>query len=57
VLVVGLWWEDDFDPRRADGLVDAMREALRAHLRLAGATQLEWASHLDKEKGLFLTRL
>ena len=55
VRVLGLWWEDGFDPRRADGFVDAMREALRAYLRFAGATRLDWAPHLGKEKRLFLT--
>jgi hypothetical protein len=34
-----------------------MRDALRAYLRFAGASQLEWASHLGREKRLFLTRL
>jgi hypothetical protein len=32
-----------------------MRDALRAYLRFAAATRLEWASHL-KEKRLFRTR-
>ena len=32
-----VWWEDGFAPRRADGFVDAMRDALRAYLRFAGA--------------------
>jgi hypothetical protein len=26
--VLGVWWEDGFAPRRADGFVDAMRDAL-----------------------------
>jgi uncharacterized protein len=56
VRVLGLWWEKGFDPRRAVGFVDAMRTALRAYLRFAGATRLEWASHLGQEKRLFLTR-
>ena len=33
VQVLGLWWEDGFAPRRAEGFVDAMRDALRAYLR------------------------
>jgi uncharacterized protein YcaQ len=53
VEVLGLWWEDGFAPRRADGFVDAMRDALRADLRFAGADQLEWAPHLATEKRLF----
>jgi hypothetical protein len=34
----------------------AMREALRAYLRFAGAGSLEWAAHLGREKRLFLAR-
>jgi uncharacterized protein len=56
VQVLDLWWEDGFVPGRVEGFVDAMRDALRAYLRFAGATRLEWASHLTTEKRLFLTR-
>jgi uncharacterized protein YcaQ len=52
VDVLGLWWEDGFAPR-ADGFVDAMRDALRAYLRFAGADRLEWAPHLAAAKRLF----
>jgi hypothetical protein len=54
--VLGAWWEDGFAPRRADGFVDAMRDALRAYLGFAGADRLAWASHLRNEKRLFLTQ-
>lgn len=56
VRVLGLWWEEGFDPRRADGFVDAMRGALRAYLNFANADRLEWAPHLGKEKRLFRSR-
>jgi hypothetical protein len=56
VHVLGLWWEDGFEPRRADGFVDAMCAALRAYLGFAGASRLEWAPHLDQEKRLFRSR-
>jgi len=56
VQVLDVWWEDGFAPRSADGFVDAMREALRAYLRFAGADRLEWASHLRSERRLFPTR-
>jgi uncharacterized protein YcaQ len=56
VRVLGLWWEDGFEPRRADGFVDAMRDALRAYLVFAGASRLEWPPHLDKEKRLLSSR-
>src|SRR5207245_556357 len=35
VRVLGLWWEDGFSPRRAEGFVAAMREALGAYLESA----------------------
>jgi len=47
VEVLGLWWEDGFAHRSAEGFVDAMRDALRAYLRFAGADRLEWAPHLS----------
>jgi len=56
VEVLNLWWEDGFAPGRADGFVDAMRDALRAYLRFAGADRLDWAPHIATEKRLFLTR-
>jgi uncharacterized protein YcaQ len=56
VRVLGLWWEDGFDPGRTDGFVAAMREALRAYLAFAGARQLEWAPQFGKEKRLFGSR-
>jgi uncharacterized protein YcaQ len=55
VEVLNVWWEDDFAPRRADGFVDAMRDALRAYLRFAGADRLDWAPNLAAEKRLLLT--
>jgi len=56
VEVLGLWWEEGFTPRRVEGFVDAMRDALRAYLRFAGANRLEWPPHLAPEKRLFRTR-
>ena len=56
VEVLNVWWEDGFAPGRARGFVDAMRDALRAYLRFAGAGSLEWAAHLRTEKRLFLAR-
>jgi uncharacterized protein YcaQ len=56
VRVVGLWWEDGFVPRRTEGFVDAMRDALRAYLRFGGVPRIDWAPQLTAEKRLFLTR-
>ncbi len=56
VEVLEVWWEDDFVPERADGFVDAMRDALRAYLRFATADEIEWAAHLGVERRIFLSR-
>jgi len=56
VHVLNVWWEDGFAPRRAEGFVDAMRDALRAYLRFANVTRIGWAPTLAAEKRLFLTR-
>jgi uncharacterized protein YcaQ len=56
VQVLDVWWQDGFVPGRTDGFVDAMRDALRAYLRFAGADHLEWAPHIATEKRLFLAR-
>jgi len=56
VQVLDLWWEDGFAPGRAHGFVDAMRDALRAYLRFAGASRLEWAPRLGPERRRFTTR-
>ena len=57
VEVLNAWWEDGFAPRRADGFVDAMRDALRAYMRFAGARKIEWPPHLGAEKRLFSARV
>jgi uncharacterized protein len=53
VRMLGLWWEEGFEPRRADRFVDAMRDALDAYLGFAKADRLDWPKELDKEKRLF----
>jgi uncharacterized protein YcaQ len=56
VHVLDLWWEAGFEPRRVEGFVDAMRDALRAYLRFAGVSRIDWASHLGKERRAFGAR-
>jgi uncharacterized protein len=53
VRVLAIWWEEDFAPHRADGFVDAMREALGAYLRFAKADRVEWPTELRTERRLF----
>ncbi len=57
VQVLGAWWEDGFEPRREEGFVDAMREALGAYLRFANVNRLDWPPKLGTEKRLFGTAL
>jgi uncharacterized protein YcaQ len=56
VEILGLWWEDGFVPRRAEGFVDAMRDALRAYVAFAGARRLEWPAHLAADRRIFSVR-
>jgi hypothetical protein len=53
VQVLDVWWEDGFEPRRAEGFVYAMREALGAYVRFAEADRVEWPTELRSEKRLF----
>jgi uncharacterized protein YcaQ len=52
VQILGLWWEDGFSPSRSTGFVDAMRDALSAYTRFAGAGRIAWAPQLSAEKRL-----
>jgi len=56
VHVLDVWWEDAFAPARAEGFVDAMRDALGAYLGFAGVGRLEWAAHLRTESRLLTPR-
>ncbi len=53
VEVLGVWWEEGFAPGRAAGFVDAMRDALDAYRRFAGADGLDWAPYLGAERRRF----
>jgi uncharacterized protein YcaQ len=52
VRILGAWWEPGFRPRDEEGFVPALRRALAAYLRFAGASRLEWAAHLGPERRL-----
>jgi uncharacterized protein len=56
IQILNLWWEEGFVPRRTEGFVDAMRDALRAYLHFAGAERIVWPTHLGVEKRTFLAR-
>jgi hypothetical protein len=45
--ILGLWWEKGFSPRREEGFVPAMREALGAYLGFIGASRVEWPPALS----------
>jgi len=40
--IVGLWWEDGFDPLDAEGFVEAFVTALNAHRAFGGVRRLSW---------------
>jgi uncharacterized protein len=41
--ILGIWWEQGFVPRRADGFVPAVRAGLRDYMAFVGASSIEWA--------------
>jgi hypothetical protein len=51
--ILGMWWETGFNPRRAEGLVPAMRAALRAYAAFVGARSVEWAPQTGTAARLF----
>lgn len=55
VRILAVWWEDGFEPRRAEGFVDAMRDALGAYLRFAKADRIAWPAERRAEQRLFGT--
>ena len=40
--IVGLWWEDGFDPLAADGFAEAFAAALAAHQAFGGVERVVW---------------
>jgi uncharacterized protein YcaQ len=44
--VIGLWWEDGFDPLAVDGFVDAFAVALEAHRQFGGVKSIELAKSI-----------
>ena len=56
VRILGAWWEAGFRPGDEEGFVPALRRALAAYLRFAGASRLEWAAHLGPERRLIGVR-
>jgi len=53
VQILGLWWEHGFDPKRTEGFVEAMRDALDAYMHFANAKKIDWPTSPTKEKNLF----
>ena len=40
--IVGLWWEDGFEPLAAEGFVDAFAAAVVAHRDFGGSSSIAW---------------
>ena len=54
--ILGVWWEQGFDPRTAEGFVPAMRRALVAYMRFGRVRSIDWAAHLGSARRLIGTR-
>ena len=55
IRILGTWWEAGFRPRHEEGFVDAMRQALGAYTRFAGAREIDWGERTT-ERRLFGAR-
>ena len=55
VRVLNVWWEDGFALDQVH-FADAVRDALRAYLRFAGVSRVDWAPHLVGEERRFGTQ-
>ena len=40
--IVGIWWEDGFDPLAADGFIEAFAAAVAAHRDFGGLKKVSW---------------
>ena len=40
--ILGLWWEDGFDPLAADGFVEGFAAAVEAHRAFGGVDKVTW---------------
>ena len=56
VRILGTWWQDGFSPRRSEGFVEAMRDALGAYARFGAAQRIDWLDGAP-EKRLFGVRV
>ena len=53
--ILGIWWEEGFAPRAAEGFVEQLRAALREYMSFVGATTIEWAPATGGAKRIFGT--
>jgi uncharacterized protein YcaQ len=54
--ILGISWQAGFDPRKEDGFVPAMTEAVAAYRDFTGAKQVEWMAGFAREGRLFATQ-
>ena len=45
IRILGIWWQDGFSPRAADGFVEAMRRALADYAAFGGVKRIDWGRH------------
>jgi hypothetical protein len=53
--ILGIWWEEGFAPRAAEGFVEQLRAALGDYMAFIGATTIEWAPATGAAKRIFGT--
>ena len=53
--ILGIWWEEGFSPRAAEGFIEQLRAALSDYMSFVGATTIEWAPATSGAKRIFGT--
>jgi uncharacterized protein YcaQ len=54
--ILGISWQPGFHPRKEDGFVPAMKEAVAAYRDFTGAKEVEWMAGFAAEGRLFATQ-
>ncbi len=50
IRILGAWWQDDFEPRRDEAFIVAMREALAAYSSFGGVKRIDWGTHTSERR-------
>ncbi len=50
IRILGIWWQDDFAPRRDEAFVGALRQSLAAYADFGGVKRIDWGTHTPERR-------